>query len=193
MSHKFDVRNKHKLLADERHEELQPETLLRSLGLQPGDTIADIGCGPGFFTIPAARIVGEQGHVFAADIQGEMLTAVRSSAAERGLTNVQLVKTSDTEIPLPPESCDVALLAFVLHEVPQRSLFLLRVAHVLKPTGRVAVLEWEKVAEPHGPPVEERIARDELLADAEAAGLRLEETREITPSQYLSTFVRVTH
>ena len=72
MPTKFDTRNKDLLLSEARQETLKPEELLRSLGLRAGQTIADIGCGPGFFTVPAARIVGEDGHVYAADIQGDM-------------------------------------------------------------------------------------------------------------------------
>lgn len=185
MPNKFDIRKKNKLLADERQEELHPEELLRELGLSKGDVMADIGCGPGFFTLPAARIVGSDGRVFAADIQGEMLSTVRSRALEEELTNVRVVKTSDTEIPLPPESCDFVLMAFVLHEVPQRARFLHRGARLLKHGGRLAILEWEKKETPYGPPLEDRITPDELAADAQAAGLEVSERRSLNDNQYL--------
>lgn len=185
MPNKFDIRKKNNLLADERLEELHPESLLRELGLSTGDVMADIGCGPGFFTLPAARIVGSDGRVFAADIQGEMLSTVRSRALEEELTNVRVVKTSDTEIPLPPESCDFVLMAFVLHEVPQRARFLHRGARLLKRGGRLAILEWEKHETPYGPPLEDRITPDELASDAQAAGLEVAERRSLNEHQYL--------
>jgi ubiquinone/menaquinone biosynthesis C-methylase UbiE len=141
MPQKTDPRKKHLLLSEERHEALQPEKLLRKLGVRAGDTVADIGCGPGFFTLPAAAIAGQRGMVLAADIQGEMLTTVRSRAAEQGLTNVRVLKTSESEIPLPEGSCDFVLLAFVLDEVDQRSTFLHRAARAMKSTGKLAVLE----------------------------------------------------
>lgn len=189
MPHKFDTRNRHMLLADERYEALKPETLLRSLGLKRGQTMADIGCGPGFFTLPAATIVGPNGLVLAADVQGEMLSAVRSRVAEQGLTNVRVVKTSDTEVPLPPATCDLVLLAFVIHEVPMRSRFLHRAARLVKPGGHLAILEWEKHQTPTGPPVEDRIGPDELIADALAAGLKLQEQRALSEHHYLCVFV----
>ncbi len=136
MPTKFDTRKKHVLLSDERHDDLRPEEFLRELGVDTGQSVADLGSGPGFFTLPAARIVGEGGQVFAADIQGEMLTAVRSRATEAGLTNVHVVKTSDAEIPIPAESCDFVLLFFVLHEIGQRAHFLHRAARLLKPGGK---------------------------------------------------------
>jgi ubiquinone/menaquinone biosynthesis C-methylase UbiE len=189
MPQKFDTRQKQSLLSEERHEALQPEVLLRRLGLRKGDTMADIGCGPGFFTLPAASIVGPTGRVFAADIQGEMLTAVRSRAAEAELTNVRVVKTSDTEIPLPAASCNFILMAFVLSELDQRATFLHKAARLLKPKGRLIVVEWVKREEADGPPADERIPLDDLLADATAAGLRLDEREDLDESQYYCVFL----
>lgn len=188
MPQKFDIRLRQELLSEQREAALQPEALLRRLGLRRGDTLADIGCGPGFFTIPAAEIVGEDGMILAADIQGEMLSAVRSRAAEHSLTNVHVVKTSDKEIPIPAGSCDLVLMAFVLNEVGQRSSFLHRAARLLKPGGRLAVLEWEKEQQPDGPPLVDRISPEELLADASAAGLYLDEQRDLNDQQYLCVF-----
>ncbi|HLJ82134.1 MAG TPA: class I SAM-dependent methyltransferase [Ktedonobacterales bacterium] len=193
MPHKFDTRNRNLLLSEERHEALKPEELLRSLGLKRGQTMADIGCGPGFFTVPAATIVGPRGLVIAGDVQGEMLSAVRSRVAEQGLENVRVVKTSDMEVPLPPGTCDLVLLAFILDEVPQRARFLHRAARLAKPSGRIAVLEWEKHETPVGPPLEDRISPEELIADAAAAGLTMEEQRALNEHQYLCVFVPAAH
>jgi ubiquinone/menaquinone biosynthesis C-methylase UbiE len=178
------------LLSEERTAALKPEELLREFGLRKGMTLADIGCGPGFFTIPAAQIVGPTGVVLAADIQGEMLSAVRSRALEHGLTNVRVVKTNDREIPIPTDICDFALLAFTLHEIEFRASFLHRTACLLKPKGRLIVIEWDKVEGTFGPPQEDRIAPDELEADAQAAGLRVAEGRSLTEDQYLRVFER---
>jgi ubiquinone/menaquinone biosynthesis C-methylase UbiE len=191
MPTRFDPRQKDLLLSDERQAALQPSSLLRTLGLKAGDTIADIGCGPGFFTLPAAEIVGPEGLVVAADIQGEMLTTVRTRAAAQGLTNVRLVKTSETEVPLPPKTFDLVLAAFVLHEVPRHATFLRRLTRLLKPGGRLAVIEWQKRATPYGPPLEDRISPDELIADAHAAGLRVQRKREQGNHQYVCIFVPV--
>ena len=147
MPQRFDTRKRHVLLSEEREATLKPEKLLRDLGLSEGMTIADIGCGPGFFTIPAAKIVGEHGHTLAADIQGEMLSTVRSRALEHGLNNVRIVKTNDREIPIAPGSCDYVLLAFTLHEIDHRASFLHRAARLLKPGGHMIVIEWDKAIE----------------------------------------------
>jgi SAM-dependent methyltransferase len=173
MPQRFDTRKRFHLLSDERAAALQPEKLLRELGLGEGMTIADIGCGPGFFTIPAAQIVGPTGVALAADIQGEMLSAVRSRALEHGLANVRIVKTNDREIPIAPGSCDIALLAFTLHEIE-----------------KLLAMEWDKVEGPIGPPLEDRISPEELVADAQAAGLRVVGERSLSDDQYLRVFER---
>ena len=190
MARKFDPRLKDRLLSEERKELLHPADLLRDLGLSRGDTLVDIGCGPGFFTIPAAQIVGPEGLVMAADIQGEMLTAVRSLAAEKDLHNVRVVKTSETEIPIPPGSCDMALLAFTLDEIESHAIFLHRAARTLKPSGRLVVMEWEKREQESGPPYADRLAPEDLLADAQAAGLKLTDRRSLGDDDYLCVFTR---
>lgn len=190
MPQRFDTRKRFVLLSEERVASLQPEKLLRELGLAEGMTVADIGCGPGFFTIPAAQIVGPTGLALAADIQGEMLSTVRSRALEHGLTNVRIVKTNDREIPIPAGTCDFALLAFTLHEIEHRASFLHRAARTLKPNGRLWALEWDKVEGPVGPPMEDRITPEELLADAQAAGLKVVDERQLAPDQYLRVLER---
>lgn len=187
MPSKFDARNREVLLTEQRQDDLRPEQLLKELGLRKGQTIADIGAGPGFFTLPAARIVGPDGQVFAADIQGDMLAAVRSRAAEAELTNVRVVKSSDAEIPIPQASCDFVLLFFVLHEIEQRAHFLHRSARLLKPTGKLVVLEWRKNDVKEGPPQEDRIDPAELEADAQAAGLQIAEQHDINERHYMAT------
>ena len=193
MPHRFDARQRFRLLSEEREAALQPEFLLRDLGFGEGMTLADIGCGPGFFTIPAARITGETGAIFAADIEGEMLSTTRSRANEAGLTNVRIVKTSDREIPIAPNTCDFVLVAFMIHEVEHRASFLRRAARLLKPEGRLVILEWEKIEEEIGPPLEERLTPEDVVADAEAAGLQPVEERALTHDQYLRVFARAPH
>lgn len=193
MPHRFDTREKQRLLDESRYEALHPEQLLRRLGLKEGDTMADIGCGPGFFTVPAAEIVGPQGTVYAADVQGEMLSAVKSRVVEQGLTNVHVVKTSETDVPLPQSSVDFVLLAFVLNEVEHRSSFLHRLARVLKPNGRIIVIEWQKRQQEVGPPLVDRLSPEEVLSDAQAAGLTSDQREDLNDNQYLATFTANSH
>jgi ubiquinone/menaquinone biosynthesis C-methylase UbiE len=193
MPQKFDPRLKDQLLSDERQKLLQPAKLLRSLGLRAGDKLADIGCGPGFFTLPAAEIVGARGLVYAADIQGDMLSTVKSRAADANFTNVQVIKSSDTQVPIRAASVDMALLAFTLHEIDQRARFLHRVSRLLKPTGKLIVIEWEKQSDAPGPPANVRLTAEDLIKDAEAAGLTLAEQRSLNVYHYLCILTPAPH
>lgn len=185
MGKKFDPRQCDKLLAPERAETLRPAELLRSLGLKAGDTIADIGCGPGFFTVPAAEIVGPTGKVIAADIQSDMIAAIMTRVADLGLRQVEISKTSEMEAHLPDNSVDLVLLAYVLHEVTQRAGFLFRLRHALRPaTGRIAVIEWEKIPTESDPPLEERLTPEDVLSDAQCAGFKMVERRQLTAEHY---------
>jgi ubiquinone/menaquinone biosynthesis C-methylase UbiE len=182
---KFDPRLKDQLLSEERQKLLQPAKLLRSLGLRAGEALADIGCGPGFFTLPAAEIVGARGLVYAADIQGDMLSAVKTRANDANLTNVQVIKSSDTQVPIPPASVDMVLLAFTLHEIDQRARFLHRVSRLLKPGGKLVVIEWERQPDAPGPQINVPVTAEDVAKDAEAAGLTVAEQRSLNPSHYL--------
>ncbi len=189
MGRKFDPANKHLLFAEDRIERFDRYELLRSLGVGAGKVVADLGCGPGFFTLPASELVGPSGKVFAVDVQQEMVDDLRSRLAQQGITNVVVRRSSELEPSIPQRSVDLALLAFMLHEIDQRSTFLLAAKRLLRDDGRIAVLEWEKIETPTGPSLEERVTADEIIADAAAAGLALVEQRSIHEWHYVLTFV----
>lgn len=189
MGRKFDPTIRHLLLAEDRMERFDRYEVLRSLGVGDGTAVADLGCGPGFFTLPASELVGPTGKIYAVDVQQEMVDDLRTRLAQQGATNVAVRRSSELEPSIPQRSVDLALLAFVLHEIDQRSSFLLAAKRLLREGGRIAVIEWEKIETPVGPPFDTRIRADEIIADAAAAGLALEEQRSLHEWHYLLTFV----
>jgi ubiquinone/menaquinone biosynthesis C-methylase UbiE len=118
-----------------------------------------------------------------------MVDDLRGRLAREGITNVAVRRSSELEPSIPQLSVDLALLAFVLHEIDQRSSFLLAAKRLLRADGRIAVVEWEKIETPVGPPLEMRVTADEIIADATAAGLALEEQRSLHEWHYVLTFV----
>ncbi len=170
--HKFEPKNTARLLSKEREEALAPKRLLEEAGLKDGDTFADIGCGPGFFTLPAADVVGKSGRVFAVDTQGAMLEQLKSRKPPK---NVTLVKSGESSIPIDDSAADLAFAAFVLHEAEKANLFLAEIKRITKPGGAVLIIDWKKKKEEHGPPVEERLtagAVEELLREAGFRGIK---------------------
>ncbi|QZA32815.1 methyltransferase domain-containing protein [Hydrogenibacillus sp. N12] len=172
MGHRFDPRHADRLMAPERREALRPEALLDLLAIGPADDVADVGCGPGFFTLPAARRT--RGTVYGIDIAPEMLEHLAENARSAGASNVRPVLSPAAPIPLPDHAVDRAIAAFVLHEVPDLSAALAEIRRLLRPGGRLLVVEWDARPMPVGPPLEERLPRERLLEALAAAGFRAE-------------------
>lgn len=179
--HKFDPANIELLIGEERRKEIDPLKFLKSNGLSSGMCIADIGCGPGFFTFPAAEIVGRTGRVYAVDIQEDMLEELKRRNPPE---NVLVVHSDENHIPIEDGSCDMVLVTFVLHEAEEKVAFLNELKRLLRPKGRLLLLDWEKKVEDKGPPFEERIERAEAERLLEMAGFKIEEEGSINPSQY---------
>jgi FkbM family methyltransferase len=117
-----------------------PEKILGSL-IEPGQTVLDIGCGPGTFTIPMARMVGENGKVIAVDLQEEMLQIMQNKAAKEGLeSRIVAHKSKPNGIGLS-DKVDFALAFYMVHEVPNTEAFLREIASLLNPKGKLLIVE----------------------------------------------------
>ena len=132
------------LTAEDRGQWQQPDRVLRDLGLKPGATVADVGCGEGYFTARLSKAVGSQGKVYAVDVDQGALAALRKRAQREHLTNVATVASEPTDTKLSGENCDVALFCNVLHEVSpgQRLPLVQDVARALRPDGFLFVIDW---------------------------------------------------
>ncbi len=174
MPHRFDPMHADRLLSPERRQMQDPDAILGAIGLSPGMRLADVGCGPGFFTLPAAERVGDEGRVYALDVQREMIARTEARAAAAGLANVQAMLSKEAELPLADGAVDAALLANVLHESPDRVTFLAEIGRTLRPGGVLGVVDWRKEEMPMGPPLDDRLSPDQVEADLRAAGFEVE-------------------
>ena len=160
--HKFSPAKADRLETPERALLLPPLETLRRFGLRPGMTFVDVGAGTGFFTRAAAEIVGPGGTAVAVDSSAEMLALL---VAKNKTHRIRIVQSSDYEIPLESGSADLVMAAFVLHETEDRPRFVAELRRLLKPDGRILILEWKKQDEEHGPPRSERLSLEDLAAD----------------------------
>ncbi|KPV45580.1 class I SAM-dependent methyltransferase [Alicyclobacillus ferrooxydans] len=182
MSHRFNPKHLHKLESPERRKALPPDEILGLFGT-PGDAnFADVGCGPGYFTIPLAKRT--TGKVYALDVSSEMLNVLTERVQEANVTNVENVLSNAEQIALPDHSVDGVLCSLVLHEVDDLKQTLSEFRRVLRPGGKMLLIEWEKKQMEMGPPVEIRISSDELLEYVGAAGLQGQIVRP-NPDQYI--------
>lgn len=114
-----------------------PERLISKLDVGPQDVVVDFGCGPGFLTVPLAKIARKAVGV---DVSARMLEKAASYAKRRGVT-IETIESDGTHIELPNDSTDLVLLAHVFHEIEDRSRALAEFLRILKPAGRLAVVE----------------------------------------------------
>ena len=147
---------------------IDQELLFPALSLKPGEAALDLGCGEGRYTLPLASRVGPQGTVYAVDLWEEGLARLGEKAGQAGLSNLRIIHADvSRSLPLPDACLDVALMATVLHdlaEAGQAQGALAEMARLIKPGGRLAVLEFKKIAGPPGPPLAIRLAPEEVTA-----------------------------
>lgn len=116
------------------------ETLIR-FGVKEGDTVLELGPGPGYFTPYAGTLVGANGRVVSVDIQPDMLPLLVERLREYGVANASPMAGDATRLPLADSSVDVAFLITVLGEIPDRPAALAELRRVLKPGGKLGFLE----------------------------------------------------
>lgn len=127
------------LMALEYRLKSRPDFILRELeeaGIRRGMSVLDFGCGPGRYTLPAAELVGRQGVVYGLDVHPLALRAVEKKAQKQGMTNIRVIN-SDRSTGLDPESVDVVLLYYALHDIEEKDAVLKEIYRVLKPEGRL--------------------------------------------------------
>ncbi len=150
---------------------LPPAVVINALAVQPGDTIADIGAGTGYFSLPLAQAATPLGFVFAVDSQAEMLERLQYKLDTGNTSNIRAVLAAADSTGLPDASCNLVFLAKVWHEFADRAAVLLEAKRILKAGGRIAILDWRPDVEPKpGPPLHHRLRASEAVGNLHAAG-----------------------
>jgi len=166
----------------------KPEQVLDALQLPPDAVVADIGAGGGYFTERLAGRVGPTGRVYATDVQEIMVRRLQHRVAERQLTNVTVVLAGFDDPTLPAHACDMAFFSSVYKEISDRVNYMRKVRAALKPTGRVAILEYQPDAEAPGPPRKYRLAQSQVIEEMTAAGFDLQDRFDFLPREYFLVF-----
>lgn len=171
-----------------REAEENSALLLASLKVKPGDAVADIGAGTGFYTRRLAKLVGPHGIVYAEDIQPEMLVLLTNKLAEAGLTNIRPILGTITDPKLPRASVDVILMVDVYHEFSNPYEMTAAMVEALKPGGRMIFVEFRgedpKVAIKPVHKMTEAQVRKEMAVFP----LVWVETLEVLPLQHIIVF-----
>ena len=170
----------------ERLREEQPERVLDVMGLRPGDVVADVGCGSGYYARRMARRVQPGGTVYCEDIQPEMLDIMRGHAAREGVRGIEAILGTPTDPRLPAGAIDWIIIADVYHEMSDPEPMLAGLRRALAPGGRVALLEY-RVEDGTGDQIkaDHTMSVRQVLGEWRAAGFELEALHDFLPAQHL--------
>ena len=176
------------LEAPDRRAREDPEVLWRWVRLAEGQTVVEVGAGTGYYSVPAARIVGPGGTVYSVDLSQELVRYLRSRARREGLPQLRPLRSTVASIPLPSGVADVVLMANVLHDVPPSTVR--EAVRLLRPGGRFLNVDWTRRRSPGGPPMAIRLSPANARRILTAEGLRDEANRRVGPWQYALRLAR---
>lgn len=182
MPKKFKSKNMEKLDNPLRRRILPPGDVIKKIDLKKGQKVADVGCGIGYFTIPMAKTVSEEGKVFAIDINIDMLKETKRRVEEEGIINVEMIHSSENNFKIKEKAVDIVFTSTVFHELNSPKDFLNECKRIMKDSGRLIILDWNKVEEEIGPPIHRRKDVEDVKRDV------LEEGFDIEKVDYLNSF-----
>jgi arsenite methyltransferase len=166
----------------------KPDEVVATLALKPGETVADIGSGSGYFTLRFAPKVGPGGRVYAVDVDPEMVRHLNRRLRDAGVRNVQTVLADPADPLLPDASVDRFVVVNTWHHVEKQPEYLALMKRMLKPGGQVVMIDYQKRELPVGPPLAMKIAREDLVAQMAKSGFRLAQEHTFLPYQYFLVF-----
>jgi len=173
------------LVRESRQREEDCRTMLKALEVKPGQTVCDMGCGNGFYTLQLARLVGPRGLVYAVDIQPEMLQMLAHNAAEAGLTNIRPVLGTPIDPRLPVAAIDMMLCVDVYHEFSHPEAMLAKIRESLAPNGQMVLVEFRgEDAEVPIKPLH-KMTKQQVRTELEPAGFEMVREFDRLPWQHL--------
>jgi ubiquinone/menaquinone biosynthesis C-methylase UbiE len=153
-----------------------PASNVRLLGIEPGMSVADFGAGSGAYIFPIAEALENSGHLYAIDVQRELLRRIHNEAAKRGFKNVKIIWT-DLEQPkaskIKSGALDLVLVSNLLFQIENKSAVLAEAHRVLRPAGRLAIIDWSDSFNNMGPHKDHVVAKEAAMALAEQQGFGL--------------------
>lgn len=178
------------MLDDPKRDAYQkPHEVLTALAIEPGEVIADIGAGSGYFTFRLAHRVGDKGRVYAVDISPDMIRHLNRRIRELKAMNVTAILADADDPLLADASIDRFFFSDSWHHIENQSKYLSLIKKMLKPGGEIIMIDFHKKELPVGPPMQMKIAREDLIRQMESNGFRLTKEHTFLPYQYFLVFV----
>ena len=167
----------------------KPDQIIEAIALKPGQSIAEIGVGGGYFSLRFAEMVGKKGNIYAVDTNRGFLEFVKNSAKEKGLDNVITTFAKEDKLVLPEKSLDFIFMRNVTHHIPNRVKYFINLKDFLKPDGKVIIIEYKKgkfftFRGIFGHYVPKKI----IIREMEEAGYLLEREFDFLPEQHFTIY-----
>jgi len=169
----------------------KPNEIIKTLNIHPGQTIADIGSGGGFFTFLFSQIVGQKGKVYAVDTNKDFLEFIDTQAIRLGLTNISTMQTTEQTIPLSPASIDLIFVRSVYHHLQNRHQYFSEAKKLLKPEGKIAIIEYTK----QGSRLSfhrrcgHNVPQETIITEMKNAGFTISASYDFLPIQSFNVFI----
>jgi arsenite methyltransferase len=173
----------------ERDAYQKPHEVLTALGIKPGEVIADIGAGSGYFTFRLAHHVGTNGKVYAIDVNPAMILHLNRRVRDLNASNVSSILADPDDPLLPERSVNRLFFSNSWHHIENHTKYLSLMKKMLKPGGEIIMIDFHKKELPVGPPMQMKIAREDLIKQMESNGFRLAKEHTFLPYQYFLVFV----
>lgn len=176
---------------DSREAMQKPAEIMAALAVKPGERVADIGAGSGYFTLRLAGAVGDAGRVWALDVRQEMLDHIAGRLREAQLANVELKLVPPDDPQLPAGGIDTILMVDTIHYVKDRAAYARKLREALAPGGRVVIIDFRRdpdALREFAPPIEQQVAQETLDAEMAEAGLHVVASHDFLPEQYFVVY-----
>lgn len=171
----------------EREAEENTSMLLNNMEIKAGDTIADIGAGSGYHVFKMAAMA-HKGHIYAVDIQDEMLAVIQQKKNATGVAHISTVKGGVKSVNLTENTIDKVLMVDVYHEFDYPAEIIASIKNALRPDGKIYLIEYR--GEDANVPIKEihKMAENQVVKELKAAGFKLERNRDNLPWQHCMVF-----
>jgi SAM-dependent methyltransferase len=171
----------------------KPQAVIKALALRPGEHVADIGAGTGYFTVPIARAVGPRGRVYAVDVARQMIDYLADRMHRERIGNIVPILAPSNNPTLPASGVDTVLIVNTYHHLDDRASYLAHLDEALAPGGRIVIIDF--VPKPReergfGPPLGMQLSRETVDAELSQAGFVPARVHDFLPEQYFVEYRR---
>ncbi|MEN6291126.1 MAG: methyltransferase domain-containing protein [Methanobacterium sp.] len=173
---------------------LDSNRVLSTVGLKKGDTFLDAGCGDGYMSLTASKIVGNEGKIIAVDVWEESIDAFKEKIESDNIKNIDAEVANITQkIPVDDESIDILYMGNVLHgfvENNEVETVMKEIQRVIKKGGSFAVVEFKKEESTHGPPLHVRITPEDIEEIVKNYGFAVNKVEEVGTYHYVTILTK---